>query len=140
MPIQTHWLIENRVVLSVYKGEVALEEAQVTLEELKAMLDVGEPPIYHISDLSEMEISVSNYQIGAVREALSVYRDTRIRWVVAIGANPITRFLASMFSQLVGYRMKLVADRETALAFLADVDETLTVEQLDAAWAEIKAP
>lgn len=125
MPCHVDWYLEGRIIHQHYVGVVVPDEITQLQAENRVLLKAGEPPIHLLVDLLDVKrfpLSVS--QIGNAFEVDLEYGKL-IGTVVIITKNPVTRFLATVLTQVSRLQFEVVEDLTTAIEYLNGHDPTL---------------
>jgi hypothetical protein len=123
MTHKSSWLIDKRVMLLEYEGNVDKNEIRQLNEELNRFLDEGENPVHIISDNSNM--GKADLSIQLAREAFTAMKKPGWGWVIFVGVDRLIRFFAEVFATQFGIKIKIAANREEALIILKKLDLTL---------------
>lgn len=123
MAHQSRWLLEKRVLLIVYEGDIDRAEMQQLNRELEIYLTEGQSPIHIISDnraMGDIELT-----LNIVRETFGVMKRKGWGWVVLVAVPPLVRFFANIFSIQFGLSIKSVETMEKAWELLEGHDKSL---------------
>jgi hypothetical protein len=123
MAHKSSWLIDKRVMLLEYDGNVDKNEIGQLNEELNRFLDEGNKPVHIISDNSNM--GKADLSIQLAREAFTAMKRPGWGWVIFVGLDRLIRFFAEVFATQFGIKIKIAANREEALIILKKLDLTL---------------
>ncbi len=127
MPYSIEWKVKDRLILETAFGVITVEELVRFNEEVtKMIIEEGTSPVHIIADLTKVE------RYPPLRDILSAMRKTapdKVGWMVVVTENPIMRFLASMIFQIARLRLRMYPTMQQAMAFLTDVDVTLTARK-----------
>ena len=123
MPYNISWCEEKRVFCIELTGELTDEQwtSIVAIDTLH--IEEGIAPIHVIIDVSELDSFPTNVRKTA--SYASHLRDPRLGWAVVVGGNPLLDFVASLLSQITGFKLTKSATVEDALIFLRKQDNTL---------------
>jgi len=124
MPHEMRWLVDKRVVLTTFHGNITAEELTQFVTEIKAYIADGTPLVHHISnslDLQKVEFSLGT--ISSVAKAASIIG--QLGWQVDVNINPINRMFANLGSQFANIRTRTFATQQEAIDFLKENDTTL---------------
>lgn len=125
MPYQVQWLVEKRVVLSVYQGVVTIEDARGQVREANALLRQGIPLTHSVIDMTSVEKLPS---LQLVSEFMSTdLHDVRdkLGWTIIITNNKFMKFASSLFVPMFNVRQRFYGTMNEALTFLQAEDNTL---------------
>lgn len=120
------WLLEKRVILLEYSGDVNKAELKEINEELNRFFAEGEKPVHVISDNRQMgnvELSIS-----IAKETFSAVKQPGWGWMFLIGLDRLIRFFAEVFATQFGVRIKSANNPEEALEALKKLDLSLLQE------------
>lgn len=125
MPYRVEWLLENRVVLSVYTGLMSLEDARGQVREANALLRQGIPLTHSVIDMTEV---TRLPPLQATSEFMSTdltdVRD-KLGWTLIITNNKFLKFASSLFVPMFKVRQRFFGSMDEALKFLQEDDSTL---------------
>ncbi|MEZ4670937.1 MAG: hypothetical protein R3E39_23790 [Anaerolineae bacterium] len=125
MPYSVEWLVEQRILVSRYYGEITLEDARGQITQANALLRTGIPLVHSIVDMTGV---TNNPSIQMVKELrlidMSGIRD-KMGWTIILTNNTLLKFASSLFVPILQLRQRFFADMDEALAFLQDEDPTL---------------
>lgn len=129
MPHTTQWIVEKRVLYSVFHGKITAEELHLFINAVRSEIREGTPMVHHISnslDLERVEMSLATFKnlTGAYKMA------GELGWQVDISRNRLNRMFVSMATQFTNVRSRGVENFDDAVEFLKRVDDTLA----DATW------
>ena len=135
MSITVQWLIENRVMLVHFSGEIDSEQILAYLDESLAMRDkanevngVNGPLVHTISDGTK--VTKQAVDLGTIRKIMKSLRQQRVGWSFYVSENRMDRFVSSLAHQFGGIRYQSFATMAEAIQFLLDNDRDLR-EQID---------
>ena len=125
MPYQTSWCVEQRVILTRYKGVIVVEDIRGQIKETRAMIEQGIPLIHSIIDLSKIDKwpplnTVNEFRvmdIETVREQMG--------WSIIVANNIVLKFGSSLFAPVFKLRQRIFSTLDEALDFLQENDPTL---------------
>ncbi len=118
------WFVKGRVIYQRFYGAVTLEELGEASRTVSEFVAEGTAPVHGLIDITAVQQHPTT--ASEIRRALRDLRfDPRRGWLIVIGVDPITRYLASVVFQLLGLRFRTVDTCDEALHFLAMHDETL---------------
>jgi hypothetical protein len=123
MAHKSSWLLEKRIVLINYQGDVDKHEIKQLNEELEAFLGDGQKPIHIISDNSNMGKAELSIQLA--RETFTAMKKEGWGWVIFIGLGRLIRFFAEVFATQFGVKIKIANNMEEALVILKKLDVSL---------------
>jgi len=118
------WFVDGRVIYQRFYGAVTLEELAEASRAVREFVTEGTAPVHGLIDITAVHQHPTSP--AEIRRALRDLRfDPRRGWIIVIGVDPITRYLASVVFQLLGLRFRTLDTFDEALHFLALHDETL---------------
>jgi hypothetical protein len=127
MPIAFYWLLENKVSLLAFSGEVTLDELQEGNSIGIALMETSPETllVHSIHDASNITSFPNN--LKAVMDVTRTSREhPQMGWSVSVGlVDPITRFVVTMVEKVTRSRQRYTDTLEEALTFLNQVDATL---------------
>jgi hypothetical protein len=125
MPYQLSWLVEGRIILNKSWGTLTKEEIPRYDQEMLNLLDAGTAPLVHcISDITELE----NMPGVTAMTQFTFVKHPCMGWQLAYGGKLAMTLIGNLASQIFRMRFRSFRNREEALAFLQQVDSTLTAE------------
>ena len=125
MPYKVEWLVEKRVVLSIYEGIMTLEDARGQVKEANALLRQGIPLTHSVIDMSKVEKLPSLQSASEFMSTdLSEVRD-KLGWTIVITNNKFLKFASSLFVPMFKVRQRFFGSLDEALTFLQEEDSTL---------------
>ncbi len=96
------WLLEQRVILLQLVGDYSEALLRQQIDELRALVEQGSPPIYVIVDTSGATTMPKNF-----REPLNIMTDAlpenKVAWVLFVTNNALFRFLGNVAGKFMGY-------------------------------------
>ncbi len=125
MPYKVEWLVEKRVVLSIYQGVVTIEDARGQVREANALLRQGIPLTHSVIDMTAVEKLPS---LQLVSEFMSTdLHDVRdkLGWTIIITNNKFMKFASSLFVPMFNVRQRFFGTMDETLTFLQAEDSTL---------------
>jgi hypothetical protein len=133
------WVIPKRVIFCYVSGTQTIEEVQRSIAELKRLLDQGEFPTHYIADLRHND-KLPTTNIRQLQELLNFVSHPNLGWTVVIGRNNLMMtYLLSIIAKLTRVRYRAVDTPQEAVAFLLNLDDTLTSDvDLDALITQIQ--
>jgi len=132
MPIETKWLLENRIVLVCTSGHVEAADMRNMSDMTIKMFESCEVPLVHIL-INEQADSLPK-SVGHITKATEFMRHEKMGWFIIFGNdNPVMKFQSYLVSKVMRLRYRRVNTMQEALEFLQMVDSTLlqALTQLD---------
>lgn len=125
MPYHVEWLVEKRVLLSRYLGEVTIEDARGQVREGNALLSQGIPLTHSIIDMTQVD-KLPSLQLASefMSTDLSEVRD-KLGWTIVVTNNKFLKFASALFVPMFKVRQRFCGSLDEALAFLQEEDSTL---------------
>jgi hypothetical protein len=120
---KSSWLVEKRVMLLEYDGDLDKAEILRLNEDLETFLAEGEHPIHIISDNRKM--GKTELTITLVQDAFNAMKKPGWGWVVLIGLNPVIRFFAEIFATQFHVNIRAASSVEEAYETLKRLDSSL---------------
>jgi len=125
MPYKVEYLVEKRVVLSVYQGVVTIEDARGQVREANALLRQGIPLTHSVIDMTGVEKLPALQLVSEFMSTdLSDVRN-KLGWTLIITNNKFMKFASSLFVPMFNVRQRFYGSMDEALAFLQAEDNTL---------------
>lgn len=122
MPFETQWQDQGRIVLIRYSGTLKLRDFVDYNAELIRYMDEGTYPVHVVADTVDLKGVIP--QAVDIAKVLSYTQHKNLGWVHIFGANKLIRFLAAIVFQMVNTPVHFHADLDSALKFIAEVDQT----------------
>jgi hypothetical protein len=126
-----YWAVQGRVVMTRFSGKYTLEDVEESISQYATMVvNEGKPPFIHnimdgttVTELSQDVLSL----IKVSKLMRSTLNDTRVGWILSVDPDPhpVLRFVGVALMQMTKVRYRHLSTMEEAIAFLADVDDTL---------------
>ena len=123
MAHKSSWLIDKRIMLLEYEGNVDKNEIRLLNEELESFLNEGQTPVHIISDNSRM--GKADLSIQLARDTFTAMKKPGWGWVIFVGLDRLIRFFAEVFATQFGVKIKIASSREEAIALLKKLDMTI---------------
>lgn len=125
MPYQTRWLVEGKVVLTEFSGNIDIEDLLENDKDLYRMVTEGEAPVHIICLASEVDKFPK--QIAKINQSAEPYlRNEAMGWFVLVGLdNRLIRFIGSTVAQVTKLKMKQTDSLEEAVGVLKKIDPRL---------------
>lgn len=125
MPYKIEWYSEDkRVIYGEISGNLTLAEIREISATINQCLAEGFAPIHFMLDASRLDKFPTN--IGVLKEAVTFLGKTRLGWVVIIGGSSMMLTFAQLLMQITPTRYRKVRSLDEALAFLSNVDISLS--------------
>ncbi len=123
MAYEIGYSIDQRVIFVRVYGDYTYEDAHDSNVTAIELIRSGVGPVHIIIDSHEM----GSFKIGLsqLRETITMFREPNIGWIIAIGVNPMIRFIGSMVMQMGHVNFRFVENMNDALDTLQRVDLTL---------------
>jgi hypothetical protein len=116
-------MVDKRLILIVYEGDIDLAEMQRINRELDKYLSEGESPIHIISDHRKM--GEAKLDLNLVREIFTSMKKRGWGWVILVAVPPLVRFFANVFGIQFGLHVKTAPSIEAAKAMIEREDTSL---------------
>ncbi|GEM_PF-2404494 len=125
MPIDTSWLLEDRVMLIEMSGDLSLDDMrQGTLYSLDA-LNKTNHQIHQIIDLSQVK-SLPNNIAEFAKIAQPANEHEMMGWVIVYGVqNKLIKFIATMTGHISKTQLKIVDSQAEAIDVLKRIEVLL---------------
>jgi len=123
MPIKTKWLVEGRVILSVYTGDVTKPEYIDANNVMNRLLNQGQFPVHVIIDHDDAESVPTN--ITETLTLLTWLAHDNLGWHLISRPRAEVKFTSAVVSQANDNRYREFPDRIHALEFLEEIDDSL---------------
>jgi hypothetical protein len=123
MPYELTWLVEGRVVLGKFIGQLAEDSIPEYDKTMLEYLNIGTGALVHqLADARELE---SMPGMAALNK-LTYGRHPRMGWQLSFGLRkPLIKMAINIMSQVFKMRSRNFDTQEEALDFLQSVDATL---------------
>ena len=130
MPITVKWIVENRVMLSTFVGEIDSEQIIGYLDESMAMRDAaneinGEHGLLVHTITDGTRVTKQSTDLGTVRKIMKSLRSQRVGWSLYVSENRMDRFITSLAHQFGGIRYQAFETMGDAIQFLRENDSSL---------------
>lgn len=125
MTYKVEWLVEQRVVLSTFSGNLTIEDARSQVKEANTLLRQGIPLTHALIDMTKVEKLPS---LSLASEFMSTdLTDIRekLGWTIIVTNNKFLKFASSLFVPMFKVRQRFVGTMDEALALLQEEDNTL---------------
>ncbi len=131
MPVTNEWLVEGRVLMTRLKGNISVDEMLQSGQEGTALIESGSAPVYALVDLTAMEHFPT--RLVDVKQISDQGTSPKLDHIIIYGIpNRFIAFLATMFTQFIRTRYKVVDTQEDALALVDELESRLlTVNRAD---------
>ena len=126
MSFLVDWFVEQRVIQVELQGNVTLAQIEDIIEHIDRHVEQGVAPIHIIMDMTHVTTHPSMIQIKKVSGGRKP--DPRMGWTLVVGANLISRLINNALLQINNVRYRNFASYDDALAFLQEVDDTLSFQ------------
>ena len=117
MPVDVRWLIQGRVMIHDFSGQIGLDDATRASLEGPVLADDGTPPVHLVVSLLE----VTQFPRSILQLQVAIQSNPRLDRigliVVVIRHNPMLRFLATILTQVryASLRVSMAEDITGAL-------------------------
>lgn len=128
---KAYWLIEGRVLVTVYEGKVTrhdLERAMVIVYQM--ISKEGSPKGVHVISDGRKKTAIANTlkHPPTVRDITrKVHRHPRLRWSIIVDPDVdiVLAFILTSIAEAGNEKQRFVATMENAIEFLESIDPTL---------------
>jgi hypothetical protein len=128
MAYEVTWLVAGRIILDKLSGNIQMDEIATTSELITNLVREGSPKqvhlIVHILEVNKLPVGIN---VGKVNQYMKHTQEPNLGWTLVITTSMFLRFLASVVTQVAGGRFRAFATYEEALAFLQELDSTLSL-------------
>jgi hypothetical protein len=125
MAFQNRWLVEDRVVLVEFSGDITLDELMANDADMLRYVNSGTPPVHIICKLQGAKRFPTNIS-NISRSAKQYLTSPNIGWFLIVGVdNPLLTFIGSIVAQVSQLKFKQAADLDEALQVLGRMDFSL---------------
>ena len=120
MPVTTEKLHDQPIIVSRLQGRFSAREADVLLHQCVDMADGIDGPVYHITDLTDAEISLLDMPVVVNTLRAEVPGSTADpRFInVFIGNARTSRLYADIFRKQISDGLPFFTDVDSALAYI----------------------
>ena len=118
------WLLENRVIHIYVTGEYEIETVRRVVAEVKALADVGTPPLHVVWDMMGVTNMTRDLR-DPINEMGSVRYHPKLGWITIITDNSAIRFAGQIVSTFLGASYRAVASFDEAIDTICRVDPTV---------------
>lgn len=121
----TTWIVEDRVLLAHYTGDVTLEDLIQVQTRIEDFLQAKTSP-YATHIIIDMQ-AVTDYphNVQDLLKSITLFRSEGLGWNLLITNDTVLRFLGSALVQISQGRFHHTTTITETLQFLHDADETL---------------
>lgn len=124
MPIETTWLVNQRVLLHRVHRQPRLVEIEVTNQLINALMNVGKPPVHSIVDRRGSTFIPPGAPF--VRKTMTMMRHPNRGWLLLVAPpHPILDLIVYTVAKTQDVTFTRVDTMDIALSFLATQDPTL---------------
>lgn len=121
MPYTIEWFQPDHVLKLQLIGTVTLDEAWQINTALVDLLDQSESAIHLIADATPLENFPKN--ILEIKNTAAYMQHPKLAWIFFISKpNPLVRFFATAIAQVIGTRLRMVANDREALAIIGKIE------------------
>ena len=131
MKSTTRWLVENKIIITDFVGDVTLDELKSNAMMVAKLLDESTSPLVHLltneTDLISLPISIKQ-----LSESSPFMEHPRMGWMIMYGnEDRLSKFKAAIVTGITKTRHRRFLTLEESLEFLVSVDKSLpTVEEM----------
>jgi hypothetical protein len=132
MNYELFWYHPNRILYVRLLSESTAESVRQLIADIGAWAAQGTPLVHILVDVSQVQASVLT--LGGLRDAAGSFKGEHIGWVLICGTKNLqAKFMGSVAVQVAvpDARLRMFETVDQALAFLRDVDSTLSDLALD---------
>ncbi|MCS6834400.1 MAG: hypothetical protein NZ750_00085 [Anaerolineae bacterium] len=132
MPIITEWFIENKVIMTTYKGTVTTDDLVQTADDILSMIDQSNSPMVHtLVNVSEIESYPTNV-VQIVNSTRKAFAHPRYGWLILFGDyNKTTIFILHMVASIMRLRVRIFPTLNETIDFLQTIDSTIVLPQVE---------
>jgi hypothetical protein len=124
MPYDVSWLIENRVLFTIYEGRMPVDEFIAANATKFDFVDNSPSTRIHlIADMSTL-IHVKP-SVSEMASTVKVLGHERVDWLIGIGMSQIQRIMLKMLGYVFRKRIYAATSKTDALNFLQSIDQSL---------------
>jgi len=128
MPVETDWLLQNRIIGIRLYGDVTVADIQISNQTVTQMLDQLQQAdhLIHVIHDAGGVTSIPRRVGEIVKATRSGFTHPKIGWTVAYNMeNQLIRFMGDMLGRIFRARFRIVQSYAEAMAFLHEMDGTL---------------
>lgn len=114
---------EGRVLVNTIEGDFTIDELEVVVTEVAALLRQGTPPIHLVHDMTGLKDFPK--RPNQMRQLATRIDKASIGWTLLVGASSLVGTFATITAQLAGYQLRSFTTVAEAVAFIAQQDPTL---------------
>lgn len=133
MPYAVSWYIENEVIYAHYSGEMTADELRDSLIMMRQMIESSSRPLVHVlSDVGDVTQPVSPMEsLGIIRK---LGTPSQSGWMLVLREKSVViKFGVALGTTVFKSRNRMFDSLEEAVAFLKDVDTTLSWDKVNTA-------
>ena len=124
MPQTISYWIDRRVTFHQIAGDLSAADLLEANAVVIRLVREGEAPVHHVIDA--LRLGKLGIHLKDLPEIVTILKESNLGWVVMIGGNPVTRFLASVMTQSGRVKFRIVDSLDDARKLLQKMDATLT--------------
>ena len=124
MSFDVSWLIESRILFTVYEGDMSVEEfIKANQTKFSFVESSSSIHIHLVADMSNL-VSVQP-SVSELASTVKVLGHERVDWVIGIGMSQMNRIMLKMLGYVFRKQTYVATSKADALRFLQSVDKTL---------------
>ena len=124
MPIHFQWLVQEKILLGQFIGDINTEDIAQSDHDANTLLDQATSERVHF--ILDMSAQTAMPPIRDLTPDNSFFKHPRVGWVVGFGiSNKVVYFAGLIVSQFFGMQMRMVKNFDEALHFLQGIDTNL---------------
>lgn len=120
MPIKTSWVLEPRIRLQVYEGDISLTEVQAAVAEMEEIYDTHSQKIYTIID--SRKAGKMPTDIRALTRLARPGAFPSVGEIYNFGLDPVSRIISTSISRIANIPIVYVTTMEDALKRIREKD------------------
>ena len=123
MPQRISYWIDRRVTFHRAVGDLSAAELIEANSTVMRLVREGEAPVHHVIDARQL--GKIGLHLRDLPQIVTILKEPNLGWVVMVGGNPLTRFLASVMTQSGRVKFRIVDTLNDAWHLLRRMDATL---------------
>lgn len=124
MPYSVDWLIEERVLFTIYEGKMPVEEFIAANKTKLSFVETSTSSRIHlVADMSQL-VSVQP-SVSELASTVKVLGHQKVDWILGIGMSQMQGLMLKMLGYVFRKRIYAASTKDDALNFLYSVDNTL---------------
>jgi hypothetical protein len=122
------WCLPERVIFIAYRGTLERADMAQLDRDIHGVLNPSPHPVHFLVDVSQTRHAGNT--VGGILKEMTFLRHPRLGWSAFYGSSPaIIRMVTALVTQAARVRYRYFPTRAEAIAFLKEIDESLTMQE-----------